>query len=417
MDSQQQSCVDAVLRGDNVFLTGSAGTGKSFTIQHLEEILQEHPKKKISITAMTGCAAILLSPRARTLHSWGGIGLGKESMEDLVIRVRKNKQAAERWRTTQVLVVDEVSMLGPTLFEKLEGVARKIRKCEKFFGGITLVLSGDFFQLPPVDEPTFLFQSPVFRRGIQRVIDLQTIYRQKDDQTWYGVLQNIRKGQLSDTDISLLQSRLLSDPVKNVPATVLYPVNRKVDSLNDAALQRLGKPVRELKVRVARGNLTKLSDVEPMRQRMGVPSVLHLAEGAHVILTWNLDVEAGLVNGSQGVVTGFSARGYPIVDFRKVGEMEVETMEYAEEGEWQDKDYKIAFHQFPLKLSWALSIHKVQGHNLDAALMDLGSEIFECGQAYVALSRIKKLEGVWLSSLDPHRIRAHPEVVDYYASL
>jgi ATP-dependent DNA helicase PIF1 len=242
-------------------------------------------------------------------------------MEDLVIRVRKNKQAAERWRTTQVLVVDEVSMLGPTLFEKLEGVARKIRKCDKFFGGITLVLSGDFFQLPPVDEPTFLFQSPVFRCGIQRVIDLQTIYRQKDDQTWYGVLQNIRKGQLSDTDISLLQSRLLSDPVKNVPATVLYPVNRKVDSLNDAALQRLGKPVRELKVRVARGNLAKLSDVEPMRQRMGVPSVLHLAEGAHVILTWNLDVEAGLVNGSQGIVRGFSARGYPIVDFRKVGEM------------------------------------------------------------------------------------------------
>ena len=221
---------------------------------------------------------------------------------------------------------------------------------------------------------------------------------------------------MTDTDVALLKSRLIDKASSEMPATVLYPVNRKVDTLNDAALLRLGKPVREYRVRVVRGSLTKASDVEPMRQRMGVPSTIRVAEGAHVILTWNMDLEKGLVNGSQGVVTGFSSRNYPVVNFRGVGEVEVESMEYVEDGD-MDKDNRIAFYQFPLKLSWALSIHKVQGHNLDAALMDLGSEIFECGQAYVALSRIKTLDGVWLSSLDTKRIVADPVVVEYYQSL
>lgn len=415
MDEQQKMCLDAASRGENVFLTGSAGTGKSFTIQKLEESLES--RKRMSITAMTGCAAILLSPKARTLHSWAGIGLGKEDVSTLVARVRKNKQAADRWRTTDVLVVDEVSMLGPTLFEKLEAVARKVRRSERFFGGLTLVLVGDFYQLPPVDEPTFLFQSPVFRRGVTRVVHLQTIYRQKNDLAWYEVLQHIRQGRLTETDLALLRSRLVSDKKKlETPTTVLYPVNRKVDVLNELALSRLGRPVRELKVRVARGKAVKDSEVETVRQRMGILSTLRLAEGAHVILTWNLDLEAGLVNGSQGVVAGFSGRGYPVVDFDKVGEVEVEPMEYVEDTD-VDKEYRVAFHQFPLKLAWALSIHKVQGHNLDSALMDLGSEIFECGQAYVALSRIKTMDGVLLSSFDPARVRADPAVVEYYAGL
>lgn len=409
MDKQQQLCVEAVSRGENVFLTGSAGTGKSFTIQRLEET------KNIAITAMTGCAAVLLSSRARTLHSWAGIGLGREDVATLVARVRKNRQALERWKTTHVLVVDEVSMMGPTFFEKLEAVARKVRRSEKFFGGLTLLLVGDFYQLPPVDEASFLFQSPVFRRGIQRVIYLKTIYRQKEDLAWYEVLQHIRQGRLTEEDVALLRGRLVDKVQETEATTVLYPVNRKVDTLNDDALARLHKPVREMRVRVVRGARVKEADVEATLQRMGVSPVLRLAEGAHVILTWNLDLEAGLVNGSQGVVTGFSGRGYPVVDFgNKVGEVEIEPMEYAED---VDKDFRIAFHQFPLKLAWALSIHKVQGHNLDSALMDIGSEIFECGQAYVALSRIKTMGGVWLSSFDPARVRADPAVVEYYAGL
>ena len=416
MDEQQKACVDATLQGKNVFLTGSAGTGKSFTIQTLEQVLREQ-QKIVSITAMTGCAAILLSPKARTLHSWAGIGLGKEPVEALVVRVRKNKQALQRWKSTHVLVVDEVSMLGPTLFEKLEEVARRVRKSQAFFGGLTVVLAGDFFQLPPVDEPTFLFQSPVFRHGFKRVIHLQTIYRQKEDKEWYQVLQHIRTGQLTDTDVALLQSRLVHKASSmETPATVLYPINRKVDTLNDTALLRLDKPVREFNIRIVRGSLVKVADVEPIRQRMGIPSTVRLAEGAHVILTWNMDLERGLVNGSQGIVRGFSSRNYPVVDFRGVGQVEVEPMEYVEDGD-ADKDHKIAFHQFPLKLSWALSIHKVQGHNLDTALMDLGSEIFECGQAYVALSRIKTLGGVWLSSLDTKRIVADPAVIEFYEAL
>jgi len=418
MDTKQQECLDALQQGNNVFLTGPAGTGKSYTVQHVADRFEARGKK-VALTAMTGCAALLLSPKARTLHSWAGIGLGREDVSVLVERARKNRQALERWRTTDLLIIDEVSMLGPTLFEKLEAVARKLRRRDTFFGGLCVLLVGDFYQLPPVDEETFLFQSPVFRRGFSRVVSLETVYRQKSDQEWYDVLQNIRKGQLTDRDATLLHGRLVDKTTTMIPEamTVLYPVNRKVDALNDNALSCL-EGIREYPVRVVKGVKVRESDVEATRQRMGVATAFRVAKGARVLLTWNMDLEAGLVNGSQGVVVGFSRRGWPLVRFaNNENDVEIEPKEYTEDDDDADEDFRWSVYQIPLKLAWALSIHKVQGHNLDAALMDLGSHVFECGQAYVALSRIKTLEGVYLSSLDAARIRAHPAVVEYYSLL
>jgi ATP-dependent DNA helicase PIF1 len=315
-------------------------------------------------------------------------------------------------------MIDEVSMLGPTFFEKLESLARTLRRNESFFGGLTVLLVGDFYQLPPVDDDRFLFESALFRREM-KVVGLETIYRQKHDLEWYGLLQNLRRGTLTDKDSTLLHSRLLEDSMPTATATsttmtVLYPINRKVDALNKESLFRLGTPVRSFPVRVVQGKHTKpIVDVAPLCQRMGVVETIYLAKGAQVMLTWNMDVEAGLVNGSQGVVTNYSRKGWPMVKFVSLEEeLEIEPKEYSE-----DDGQEVKLFQLPLKLAWALSIHKVQGHNLDAALMDLGSQVFECGQAYVALSRIKTLEGVYLSSLDVGRIQAHPAVVAYYDSL
>ena len=412
MDKDQINCLYEAEKGENIFITGSAGTGKSFTINKIEKCLQDQDKK-FHITAMTGCAAVLLGPKARTLHSWGGIGLGKDDIESLAIRVRRNKQALARWKATDTLIIDEVSMLGPKLFEKLEALGRKLRRNQKFFGGIQLILVGDFFQLPPIEEAEFLFQSPLFKKGITKIINLKTIYRQKEDKEWYELLQNIRFGKITEQDSKVLGERIKAcQNLETTNLTVLYPVNWKVDSTNDSELVSLKSLMHEFKIRVETGANVNQNEVEPLRAQMSVPTTVKLAKGAQVILTWNVDIEQGLVNGSQGAIVGFSAKNNPIVKFVNLKHsIEIEPLEYSNE---ETKDLKISFFQIPLKLAWALSIHKVQGHNLDMALMDLGSQIFECGQIYVALSRIKTLSGVFLCSFDPDKIKVNPDVVEFY---
>lgn len=412
MDKDQINCLYEAERGENMFITGSAGTGKSFTVNKIEKCLQDQDKK-LHITAMTGCAAVLLGSKARTLHSWGGIGLGKDDIESLTIRVRRNKQALARWKTTDTLIIDEVSMLGAKLFEKLEALGRKLRRNQKFFGGIQLILVGDFFQLPPIEEEEFLFQSPVFKKGITKIINLKTIYRQKEDKDWYELLQNIRFGNITEQDTKILEERIQAcQSLETTNLTVLYPVNWKVDTTNDSELVNLKSAMHEYKIRVEKGANVHENEIEPLRIQMSVPITVKLAKGAQVILTWNVDIEQGLVNGSQGTIMGFSAKNNPIVKFINLKHsIEIEPLEYSNE---ETKDLKISFFQIPLKLAWALSIHKVQGHNLDMALMDLGSQIFECGQVYVALSRIKTLNGVYLCSFDPNKIKVNPDVVEFY---
>ena len=414
MDTDQQKCMDWVAQGKNIFITGSAGTGKSFTINKLDQQLGE--EKTVAITALTGCAAILLSSKARTLHSWAGIGLGKDDVDTLVQKVRRNKKALQRWKTTDILIIDEISMLGSRLFEKLEGVARKIRrKNNKVFGGLQVILVGDFFQLPPVEEEEeFLFESPLFQNTIDAIVELKTIYRQKQDLVWYNILQNIRRGEVSPEDIQVLGKRMIhpDDPVEKM--STLFPVNRKVDYMNDNELSGLQKKIHEFSFRAQNAEEVSPEELDILRNQMGVPEVIKLAVGAEVILTRNLDIENGLVNGAQGTVVGFSlAKKHPLVKFMGLGTpLEIEPIDYSNE-----KETDVIFFQYPLKLAWALSIHKVQGHNLDRARMDLGSKIFECGQVYVALSRIKTLEGVFLTSFDPEKIRANPRVYEFYKKI
>jgi len=413
MDNKQIQCVDLAEKGENIFITGSAGTGKSFIVNKIDVSLSTNGKQ-VSVTAMTGCAAILISPKARTLHSWGGIGLGKENVDELLIRVRKNKQAFQRWKKTDTLIIDEISMLGPLLFEKLDALARRLRKNKNFFGGIQLVLVGDFFQLPPIEESEFLFQSELFQKEITHKIHLETIYRQKEDKAWAEILQNIRYGILTEKDFSILHERIEAcKHVTDPNMTVLYPVNRKVDCTNDSELLNLNSKIHEFKIKIQKGQLVSVKDIEPLRNQMSIPNVIKLAIGAQVILTWNVDISNGLVNGSQGHVVRFSIKNNPIIKFlNSKKELEIEPMEYSND---ETKDLRISFFQLPLKLAWALSIHKVQGHNLDVALMDLGSQIFECGQIYVALSRIKTINGVFLHSFDRDKIKVNPLVLDFYS--
>lgn len=422
MDSVQQQCIQAVEKGQNIFITGSAGTGKSFTIQKIVHLLSDD-QKRISICALTGCAAVLLDSGAYTLHSWAGVGTGSDAVMDLYLRVSKNRKALERWKKTDLLIIDEVSMLGPSFFEKLDDLGRLIRKKhkDKPFGGIQLVLVGDFFQLPPVEEEEFLFQSERFQNAIDKTFVLQTIYRQSTDHRWYNLLQNIRVGKISEDDIRTLNKRkkAFEDGSKN--HTVLFPLNRDVDRMNSTQLEGLSSKVVKKSVRIKKDPQVHDFAIQNLMKLFSIPPHLFLAQGALVILTWNLDIQAGLVNGSRGVIVGFDANLDPVVEFEMSGQrVSIPPKEYLNtdsNGSNGSSDPKISIFQYPLRLAWALSIHKVQGHNLDSATMNLGGQIFEYGQVYVALSRIKTLEGVFLSDFDPSRIRAHPVVMEYYEKL
>jgi ATP-dependent DNA helicase PIF1 len=298
-------------------------------------------------------------------------------------------------------------MLSCSLFEKLDIIGQRIRRNKKFFGGIQIVLVGDFFQLPPVDEELFLFESPIFQENMKNIIELKTIYRQKSDYDWYQILQNIRYGEINQQDIQILQSRIM---VLEKPICTLFPINRKVDFMNERELLNLNSPIREFKMTIHNAEYSTPEEIEYLKTILSVPESIKLAIGSHIILTRNIDIENGLVNGSQGIIKYFSNGGHPVIKFiNRKTPIEILPIEYTNEDE-----SKIYFKQYPIKLAWALSIHKVQGHNLDCAMMDLGTNIFECGQIYVALSRIKTLKGVFLSSLDPNKIKVNPKVYNFY---
>ena len=426
MDKNQQKCVDLVLQRKNVFITGPGGCGKSYVINHIYELCKD--EKNIAITAMTGCAAILLNPNARTLHSWAGIGLGKGDVDELVYKIQKNKNSWNAWKKLDILIIDEISMLSPTLFEKLNTIGKRIRRNQAPFGGIQLILSGDFFQLPPIEEKKFLFESDIFLRSLDNIVILDTIYRQKSDTVWFSILQNIRKGIVKESDLSILYERLIEkknddtnideDQIDVSKACVLYPINRKVDFMNEHELKSLGQPIQEYKFYIKNPKNIRILDsqIENFMAQSGIIDIIKLAKGAHVMLTRNIDIENGLVNGSQGIITNFDPNNYPIVKFINIKQpITIVPFEYSCD-EINDND-TFSIFQLPLKLAWAVSIHKVQGHNLDCALMDLGSNIFECGQIYVALSRIKTLKGVYLSSFDPQKIKINQTVVDFYESI
>ena len=411
----------------NHFITGAGGTGKSHTVQQIYNIWSTHLKpQEFAICATTGCAAVLLNCKAKTFHSWSGIGHGNKTATELLMHIQTKKYLYWRWKRVKYLLIDEVSMMSPIMFTKLNYVAKAIRNNPHPFGGIKLVLVGDFCQLPPVertndkDAPLFLFQTDAWKECNMKIHNLTKIYRQTD-QTFQTILNQARIGRISESSISTLQTCVGKAFDHSFQPTFLFPHNADVNRINTKRFNEHSKdkPIHTYEVETQFSEQGyKIKDKIPdyvtgeMDRMYPYESTLRLCEGAQVMLLVNHNVEQGLVNGSQGIVTGFSAGGFPFVRFLNDITLHIEPHQ------WEHEKYNGLFRcQIPLRLAYATSIHKCQGATLDCVSLDIGKKIFEYGQAYVGLSRVKSLEGLCLSAFDPSRIKCHKEVRAFYKAL
>jgi len=438
LSKEQRWALDRFIAGENLFITGPGGTGKTFLIKEMVRGLKERGLA-YQVCALTGCAAVLLGCGAKTLHSWCGMGLGEGHKEDVVRKIHHNKRTVSGLRKVRVLIVDEVSMLSKKLFEVLNAALKAVRRSSAPFGGVQLVFTGDFFQLPPVgkDEESsrFCFESGEWASIFpwKNCIELTQIFRQEDE-GYRRVLNQVRRGELDEEGIGILRGCLGREVVGETVPTKLFAIRSKTEWVNSRMYEKLegeehvyplqvksdlttmvesGKVlgVAEIEKCRALSPKEKLVEAEMLANHMNRAEVLRLKIGTRVMCLHNISVEDGICNGSQGIVVDF-AGDVPMVKFSNGRLMPMEPI-------WQQsEEYPcIGVGQIPLCLAWALTIHKIQGATLTMAEMDLGNSVFEYGQTYVALSRIRNLEGLYLSAFQPRRIRANPLVKEFYEKI
>jgi len=448
--SIEQTCaLQQFENGDNLFITGEGGTGKTTLIKHLIRSCGRR-NKKYQVCAMTGCAALLLGCNARTIHSWSGIRLAKGNLEDIVRSVLYNRKSNQSWNAVDILVIDEVSMMSKRIFDLLNEIGKRTRRNSKPFGGIQVIFCGDFYQLPPVcigdevDGDKMCFESAEWYKtfDLDNHIVLNTIFRQKDP-LYKSILMQIRKGTIDAKAVALLKGQVdrKIDPEKTngcVPPK-LYPRKAQVENINNGMFRSLegecfvydyisrtncttvletNVPLPYSELQKCRKELTdekKVSEVRNLLNNASCTSKLELKTGTSVMCTVNLDMDNGICNGSTGVVCDFVKRAnipFPIVQFSNGLKREI-PIKF-----WQSEEYPVvAIGQFPLCHAWAMTIHKIQGATLDMAEMDIGAGIFEYGQTYVALSRVRSLDGLYLTGFDPSKVKINPKVQAFYDNI
>lgn len=399
----------------NIFLTGPGGVGKSYYVKKLKDVYGQ----RINITSTTGVSSYNLM--GRTIHSFSGIGAFKkhETFEVVLKRLSKNPTNIERWRSADILVIDEVSMMGAKMLEMLDRIARHYCISARPFGGIQVIFTGDFLQLPPIDDD-FAFLSPVWE-----TLGLETIYLTKMfrvvDPVFTALLERFRMGTPLPEDNVILFKRQEAyrkwqdKEEKKAGDLEILPTwmySRKVD-VYEKNMEELDKnPHPEMQF----APIYVMSEKRSVKPRVAnANDCLKMKVGAQVMLTVNFDVEMGLVNGSRGVVIKYDEEVEKLyVRFLDGREIPFERHSYAFE-----EDGKVLYHvqQFPFILAYALSIHKVQGCTLDFAVMDLGYSVFENSMSYVALSRVRSLEGLFLTAYQPFRVKCDERALEFYKNL
>lgn len=387
--------------GANCFLTGEPGSGKTHTVNAYVRYLRAHGIEP-AITASTGIAATHVG--GMTIHAWSGIGIREYLSAADVDAISSKEPVVRRVTKASVLIIDEISMLSGEVLGMVDTVLREVRRNERPFGGLQVVFVGDFFQLPPVGkgskEPSFAFQSSAWRAANPLPLYLHEQYRQEDE-AFVALLGSIRSGTFDHHDASKVLGREAArEDAPDVP--LLYTHNADVDRENAEKLSALKSPLKVFAMDTSGAPAL----IESLKRGCLSPERLELKEGAAVMFTKNNPI-AGYANGTLGSVTGFEGgTGYPLVETRDGRNLVVAPQEWIVEENGKPRA-KVA--QVPLRLAWAITVHKSQGQSLDAAMIDL-SRAFEYGQGYVALSRLRSLEGLHLLGWNENAIAIHPAV-------
>jgi ATP-dependent DNA helicase PIF1 len=401
MNAEQQLAYDAIVNGKNIFLTGSAGTGKSFVIHCIRQWAKQKEVKH-TVTALTGCAAVLI--HGKTLHSALGLGIGDNTSDYVMNRIKKyNPQLLKTLKDLQLLIIDEVSMMGDDLFELSSAVLQRIRNCDLPFGGVQVILSGDFAQLSSV-KGNFCFQSPLWNDTIQEVCTLTQIVRQCEDPTFIQILRFLRKGKCTPKILEKLKQCANNQFPENIEPTKLFARKFNVNELNS---QEYSKLIREGATEVSydtKATGKKKTESLKWANKAGMTEV-KLCVGCQVVVTANIDQDMGIINGTRGIV--IEVGEVPVIQLVNGDKVTIGYKRVIDESE------RLEVEIIPLAYAWALTVHKSQGMTLDCAEIDFHG-VFAHGQAYTALSRVRNLRSVRILNIKASDFIIDPAVKEFY---
>jgi ATP-dependent exoDNAse (exonuclease V) alpha subunit len=395
MNEKQLDAFNVVKNNQNLFLSGSAGTGKSFTIKKIVEYL-EHNNINYGLTALTGCAASLIN--GQTLHSYLLLGIDK-SLKDIYNDLSKKYiPKLKSLKSLNTLIIDEISMMSNELIELIDELFKLIKSNLLPFGGIQVILVGDFHQLPPI-KGNYCFTSPTWDALNMHNIILTDLIRQKDDLVLQEILEELRNGKISDETFEILKSLNKTEFLGDVKPTKLFPVNTNVDKINNKEFQKL--------VKINDGNITiykafsnyKVDNIDTFN--------VCLTLNAQIMVIRNISIENHLVNGTRGVVVGLLDKCVIIKDINN----NIHHINYYTDLN-KNKKNNISF--MPLKLAYAISIHKSQGSSIDCLELDLGDDIFVSGQTYTALSRATNINNIKIINIEKNSFFVNKKIIEFY---
>lgn len=400
----QKEALEILEKGHNVFITGPAGSGKTFLLNAYIDFLRKN-MIGTAVTASTGIAATHIG--GMTVHAWTGLGIRDSLSEGDINGLKDRNYLKSRYRKTNVLIIDEISMLHSSQLDLIDRLFRAFKESELPFGGVQVVLCGDFFQLPPVvrsgeAQKKFAYHARSWQELELKICYLDEQHRQNDD-LFLAVLNAIRNNAVGSQERAYLRERIGKDVGGKIEPTKLYSHNADVDIENSQELRKISGKEYLYRMEGHGGE----SLLESIKRGCLAPDVLHLKIGARVMFVKN-NFEEGYSNGTLGVVKSLDEENICV----RIGNGRTIDVGLANWMIEEDGKIKAQISQYPLRLAWAITVHKSQGMSLDAAKIDL-SQSFERGMGYVALSRVRSLDGLSLVGFNETALKVSDEVLEF----